>query len=117
VGRIGRRLTQLEDSSRERAVGELKRAWAALTDEELALVFLPYVEERSGRSEAEKRVVEKARTYMPEELIAVAIGLSFAGEPPEEEVSRRMKELNHRLGIFEGRPRLRARLRASKEGR
>jgi hypothetical protein len=96
-------------------VKNLRRAWAALTDEEVALVLCPYVEKRSDRSEAEERAEEKARASMPEELIATAIGLT--GKTSQEEADQRIKELNHRLGIFEGRPRLRAHLRAVKEGR
>jgi hypothetical protein len=65
MGSIENRLKRLEDSSREGAVEDLKRAWAALTDEELALVLCPYVEKRSDRSEAE-------------ELIGRAIGLTRA---------------------------------------
>jgi hypothetical protein len=117
MGSLQNRLKRLEDSSREGAVKELKRAWAALTDEELVLVFRPYVEKRSDKSEAEERAEKKARASMPEELIAAAIGLSFAGETPEEEISRRIKELNHQLGIFKRRSRVRSHLQATREGR
>jgi hypothetical protein len=101
MGAIERRLEKLEDSSRELAVAELQRAWAALTDEEVAELFVPYADwtPNSEPNPEERELEKRARAAMPEELIARAIGLTERME--SEEVDRRIRFLNRELGIFE----------------
>jgi hypothetical protein len=101
LGRIGTRLARLEDSSREHAVAELRRAWVSLTDEEIALILAPYLqpEMRPEGGLDEEGAVEKARVAFSDELIAAAIGLTE--RMSLEERDRRMKTLSQRLGVLE----------------
>jgi hypothetical protein len=118
VGSIETRLNRLEDLSQERAVVELRHAWSLLTDQEIASVLkclgLPG-ENNSGVSQPERQAVEKARAYIPEELIARAIGLTEGLD--SEEIHRRIKALTQRLGIFERGPGIRRHLRVIRERR
>ena len=99
MGGVSRRLERLEDFARDRAVGELRRAWASLTDEEVALVMAPYADGIREPTPEERKIEEKARAAMPEELIARAIGLTERME--SEEMDRRIHILVGELGIFE----------------
>jgi hypothetical protein len=105
----------LEALSQDRAVDEIRRAWASLTDKEVALVLAPYVDGRQEELTPEERApAEKMRAFVPEELIAVAIGLE--GRMESEEIGHRIKDLVGRLGVFERGNSIRWHLRAVREG-
>jgi hypothetical protein len=101
VGSVTGRLERLEEASRDRAVDELRRAWASFTDEEVAELLAPYADwvPNSEPNPEERELEKRARAAMPEELIARAIGLKNGME--DEEVDRRIRSLNRELGIFE----------------
>jgi hypothetical protein len=101
LGGVSRRLERLEADCRDRAAAELRRAWANLTDEEVAELLFPYADwVPNSVPNTEERVLEKkVRAAMPAELIATAIGLKNGME--DEEVDRRIAELVRCLGIFE----------------
>ena len=117
MGSIETRLSRLEELSQERAVEELRRAWARLSDKEIALILGRLVQpdmHQDGDPE-EESAVEKARVSMLEELIAVAIG--FTEHLDTEEIDRRIKALTKRLGIFERGAGIRRHMRAVGERR
>jgi hypothetical protein len=101
LGGASRRLERLEADYRDRAAAELRRAWANLTDEEVAELLFPYADwVPNSVPNTEERVLEKkVRAAMPAELIATAIGLKNGME--DEQVDRRIAELVRCLGIFE----------------
>ena len=110
MGNLGIRLARLEDRSRERAVEELRRAWRALTDKEVALLLAPYVDGIREPMPEERQIDEKLRALVPEELIALAIGLE--GGMEQGEVGHRISDLVGRLGIFERGAGIRCHMRA-----
>lgn len=116
MGSVGKRLEKLEDLSRDRAVGELRRAWASLTDEEVAELLSPYADwtPNSEPNPEERELEKRARGAMPEELIARAIGLKDGMET--EEVDRRIHSLVRSLGIFERGEGIRRYILTSGEG-
>lgn len=115
MGGVSRRLERLEDLARDRAVGELRRAWASLTDEEVALVMAPYADGIREPTPKEREMEEKVRVSMPEELIAQALGLTERME--SEEIDRRIHILVGELGIFERGAGIRRHLQAASDGR
>lgn len=116
MGSVNSRLARLEEVSRDRAVAELCRAWAGLTDKEVATVLTPYAEwAHTGLpTEEETEVRERVRVAMPEELIALAIGLTEHMET--EEIDRRIRVLVRSLGIFERGEGIRRSMLTSGEG-
>jgi hypothetical protein len=90
VGSITRRLQTLEESSREQATAEVRRAWDRTPDKEVALILAPFHFGRDPTPE-EAAAQEQAREVMPEALIARAIG--YSEDLAEEEVSRRLGEM------------------------
>jgi hypothetical protein len=101
LGRISNRLARLEAFVRERAVAELRRAWASLSDEELAIFLAPYAKwiKSGGESGPEwERVRDKLQAVVPDDLIARAVGLEDGMR--QEEIDRRIDELVQALGIF-----------------
>jgi hypothetical protein len=104
----------LEDLSRESAVAELRRAWASFTDQEVALMMVPYANGIREPTPEESEVEERARAAMPEELIARAIGLKDGAG--DEEVDRRISNLVRSLGIFERGDNIRRHMLASSIG-
>ena len=112
---ISNRVARLEEASRESAVAELRRAWASLTNEEVALMLAPYVDGRREPTPEERAPAEKMRAVAPEETIAAAIGLEESME--SEEIDNRMKALCKRLGVFERGEGIRRHMRAAKEMR
>ncbi len=114
MGSVGKRLLRLEELSRERAIAQLRGAWASLTDEEIALVLAPYSDGRRTPTPEERAVAEKMRAFAPEELIASAIGLTE--RMGTEEVDRRVSELVQGLGIFERGKGIRRYMRCAREG-
>jgi hypothetical protein len=107
MGSIGTRITRLEGHSREPAVDELRRAWASLSDKEIAFMLGRYVEleMRSEGSLEEQRAVEKGRSALSAELIAQAIGFTEKLSP--KEVDQRIEALGQRLGVLERGPGIR----------
>jgi hypothetical protein len=80
----------------------LRRAWASLSDEELAIFLIPYakwLKEKGEPAPEWERIREKAQGAMPEELCARAIG--FEEDMEQEEIDQRIHELVQTLGIFE----------------
>lgn len=116
MGSVSKRLDRLEENSRDRAATELRRAWASLTDKEVADLLAPYADWTSvSHPNPQGRVLEKrARAAMPEELIARAIGLTEGME--SEEIDRRVGVLNRKLGIFERGDNIRRHMPVSREG-
>lgn len=90
MGNITRRLRALEESDREQATAEIRRAWDRLSDEEIVLIVGPLQQGRVP-TEEESAALDRGRAMMPELLIARAIGYSEALDA--EEVGRRMGEL------------------------
>ena len=117
MGSVSRRLAKLEEVSQDRATAELRRAWASLTDEEVATVLAPHAKwTHTGEpTEEEKELRERTRAAMPEELIAAAIGLTESMEP--EEIDRRIHILVGELGIIERDAGIRRHLQAASGGR
>lgn len=115
MGGVSKRLERLEESDRDRAVAELRRAWANLTDDEVAGLLAPYADwTPNGEPNPEERELEKrSRASMPEDLIARAIGLTERMEPGE--VDRRIHVLVGELGIFERGEAIRRHMLASGE--
>ena len=113
MGSLGRRLGRLEGLSREDAVAELRRAWASLTDEEVAELLSPYADWTpvSHPNPQERELERRARAAMPEELISRAIGRTE--RMADEEVDRRIRSLNRELGIFERGDNIRRHMLAS----
>ena len=87
---MNRRLELLEDASRESAAADVRAAWRALGDEEMAFLVVPHFHGREPRSR-ERAAEERARGIWPEELIARAVG--YRDGMPDEELDRRMGEL------------------------
>lgn len=114
---IERRVEKLEGRSREDATARLREAWASLTDEEVAELLSPYADwvPNSEPNPEEREVEKRARSRMPEELIARAIGLTEGME--SEEVGRRIGNLVQTLGIFERGDGIRHHMLDSGEGR
>jgi hypothetical protein len=98
---VSRRLERLEEDSQDRAAAELRRAWASLTDKEVAELLAPYADWIPNKEAnlKERELEKRMRAAMPEELIARAIGLTEGME--SEEIDRRVGVLNRKLGIFE----------------
>jgi hypothetical protein len=116
LGSLETRLARLEDLSREHAAAQITRAWAQLTDKEIALMLAPYADGAREPTPEEREVEERMRAATPEELIHKAIGFEEGME--QEEVNRRISKLVDRLGIFERGAGIRRHLRAlSEEGR
>jgi hypothetical protein len=115
LGSMTGRLERLEEASREMAVGELRRAWASLSDEEVAELFSPYADWTpvSHPNPQVRELEKRARTAMPEELITRAAGLTEHMD--EEEVNRRVSKLVRSLGIFERGDNIRRLMLASGE--
>ena len=101
TGSVGRRLMRLEEASQERAAAQVRRAWADLTDEEVAELLSPYADwsPNSEPNPQERELEKRARTAMPEGLISRAIGRTE--RMGQEEVNRRLSDLVRSLGIFE----------------
>jgi hypothetical protein len=114
LGSLESRLTRLEDRSRERAAVQIARAWAGLTDKEIALMLAPYVDGIREPTPEQREVEERMRAATPEELIHKAIG--FEEDMGQEEVNRRISKLVDRLGIFERSAGIRRHLHSSKGG-
>ena len=90
MGSIGRRLGNLEETSRQNAVAEIRRAWREMSDEEMALVLGPYYFGREPTAE-EAQAADGSRAKLPEDLIARAVG--YREGMGDEELGRRMGEL------------------------
>jgi hypothetical protein len=114
VGRLISRVGRLENLARERAADELRRAWGALADEELAALCTGWHRDPPDRSQRERRVVEKLASAVPDATIATAIALTDRMD--SEEVERLLKELVGRFGIPERRAGVRCRLQAMSGG-
>lgn len=105
MGRLGRRLERLEDRSRERAVRAVKEVFDSYGDEDLALVLAGY----AGIGLTPAREKERAaldtgmRSRLPEGLLALACGIGPEGCATEEELGRRVRELNLRAVYPGGR--------------
>ena len=115
MGSASRRLERLEEASQDRARAEVRRAWASLTDEEVAELLSPYadwtpnIEPSPEGRELEKRM----RAAMPDELISRAIGQTE--HMSEEEVDRRLSDLVRSFGISERGDGIRRHMLASGE--
>lgn len=94
-------------------MAELRRAWASLTDREIALIMAPYANGIREPTPEEREVQERARAAMPEEIISRAIGRTEHMD--SEEVNRRIHVLNRSLGIFERGDGIRRHMLASGE--
>jgi hypothetical protein len=92
VGRITRRLEDLEHRSREQAKVEIRQAWDRLSDEELALILAPFHFGREPTSE-EAAARSSFEGGISEALIARAI--AYREDLAEEEVSHRLGEVMH----------------------
>jgi hypothetical protein len=126
VGSIDARLSRLEESDREHALNELRHAWSLLSDEEIALIVLPFEDATrlpdgsiSGvrvLTSQEEQAARKAKAHISEEMITRAIGLT--DQIPEEEIDRRIKVFVRRLGVIERGEGIRRHMKAlRKEGR
>ena len=73
MGSMNRRLERLEDAAREAAAAEVRAAWRALGDEEMALLVAPYFHKREPTPK-ERAAEECVRGVWPERLIARAVG-------------------------------------------
>ena len=115
MGGVSRRLGRLEEDSRDRATAELRRAWASLTDEEVAELLSPYADLTPDiePSPEGRELEEKMRAAMPEELISRAIGRTE--HMSQEEVDRRLSNLVRSFGISERRDNIRRHMLASGE--
>jgi hypothetical protein len=91
-------LERLEDAARESAAAEVRAAWRALGDEEVALLVAPYYHGRAP-TPRERAAEERAR-----------------GAWPDEEVGRRMRGLLDPV-VRERRARVRRRLIGMEDGR
>lgn len=124
MGSIGNRVTRLEERYRGQAVEDLRQAWDALADEEVALLLDPYTdvevlpdgELRFARepTPAQRRLSASMRDAAPEELIARAIG--FTERMDSQEIDRRMKALLERIGLFERKASIQRHMRDEGEG-
>jgi hypothetical protein len=117
LGGVSRRVAKLEEVSQDRAAAELRRAWANLTDWEVATVLAPYAEwvKTGEQTEEEKEVWEMARAAMPSELIAQAIVLTDCMN--SEEIDRRIGQLVQTLGILERGDGIRRHMQSTRERR
>jgi hypothetical protein len=109
---IGRRLERLEESSRRSAAADVRLAWEAMSDEEIALVLGPHYFRREPTAE-EAEAADRFSTRMPDDLIDRAVGYREGME--DEEIERRMCDLVDPVLEIRGRAVLRC-LRAN-EGR
>ncbi len=113
---VSRRLERLEEDAQDRARAELCRAWASLTDEEVAELLSPYADwtPNSESNPQEREVEKRVRAAIPEELIARAIGRIERMD--SEEIDQRLSNLVRSLGIFERGDNIRRHMRISGEG-
>ena len=90
MGSISRRLSVLEDLTRERAAVEISKAWEALSDEEMALVLAPH---HFGREPTlkETAAAEALQEVVPESLIEYALG--YSEDLTSGELSRRFRKI------------------------
>lgn len=113
---VSRRLTRIEEVSQDRARAELRRAWASLTDREVAELLSPYADwtPNSEPNPEERKLEKRVRAAVPEELIGRAIGLTERID--SEEIDRRISDLVRSLGIFERGDNIRRHMLTSGEG-
>jgi hypothetical protein len=98
LSNVSRRLERLEEDVQDRARAEMHRAWASLTDKEVAELLSPYADWTpvSHPNPQERALEKRMRAAMPEELISQAIGRKSGME--DEEVNRRTGLLG--VGMF-----------------
>lgn len=115
MGGVSRRLDRLEEDSRDRAMAKLRRAWASLTDEEVAELLSPYADwvPNSEANPEERELEKRMRAAIPEELISRAIGRTE--HMSQEEVDRRLSDLVRSFGISERGDGIRRHMLASGE--
>jgi hypothetical protein len=97
VGRLRSRLERLEGQSKEQALNALRKAFATLSDREIALAVQSGG--RLNRSPEEQAVAAKLEALGVDELLAAAIG-PIAGLSSER-INGRVSEVVRHLGVFE----------------
>jgi hypothetical protein len=97
LGRLRGRLERLEAQSKEQALNALRRAFATLSDREIALTV--ETGGRLDRNPEEQSVAAKVEALGIEELMAAALGPTTGLS--SERIDGRVREVVRQLGVFE----------------